>query len=524
MVLEYHNGVKKEGTGEPIIIPEEIRAIRKRLRLTQAEAGRLIGGGPRAFTKYEAGTLKPSASVVNLLRVLEVHPDTIVSLGGQWPQRRPAHGLLPFEIGGEDIERLTPLNMHKFLLRLLRAEATANDLPMDGIKVSGEINSPDGGEDGRIEWRAGPDRTAFLPARLCQFQAKVGKITSREAAREALKPMVRQVLSSGGCYILCCGKRYAQQDIEKRERAIRDEIRDAGIEISDHQVDFRDADQIADWANCRQPVAMWLKEQTQLGTVGPFRSWDHWAGRIEHAAMPWVQDQRLVELTEWLSERVRRARSVSRVVGPWGIGKSRLTLQALRTRGYFVSETVMYAVESESGAPTINQVVQNLADSGTRAIVVVDQCSPETHRHLEGFVSRNESRLSLITIDGEAPTGDVDETTFVVPEAETSVTEAIINRGAPGLSFEDQRRLVRLAEGFPAVARRVAEVWTTMPVTQAADDDIVRAFVLGRNPVEQGRLLKSARLLAAFGVVRVESGRPRSYATRGGSRIGRSPG
>ena len=37
------------------ISPDEIRAIREGLGLTQVEAGELLGGGPRAFTKYEAG-------------------------------------------------------------------------------------------------------------------------------------------------------------------------------------------------------------------------------------------------------------------------------------------------------------------------------------------------------------------------------------------------------------------------------------------------------------------------------------
>ena len=48
------------------IAPEEIRAIRERLGLSQAEAGKLLGGGPRAFTKYEAGSVKPAAAVVTL--------------------------------------------------------------------------------------------------------------------------------------------------------------------------------------------------------------------------------------------------------------------------------------------------------------------------------------------------------------------------------------------------------------------------------------------------------------------------
>ena len=39
----------------PAIAPDEIRNIRERLGLTQVEAGELIGGGPRAFTKYRVG-------------------------------------------------------------------------------------------------------------------------------------------------------------------------------------------------------------------------------------------------------------------------------------------------------------------------------------------------------------------------------------------------------------------------------------------------------------------------------------
>ena len=50
--------------------PERIRAIRESLGLSQVDAGELIGGGPRAFTKYESGAIKPSAAVLNLLKIL----------------------------------------------------------------------------------------------------------------------------------------------------------------------------------------------------------------------------------------------------------------------------------------------------------------------------------------------------------------------------------------------------------------------------------------------------------------------
>ena len=40
---------------EGLLEPEEIKRIRKKLGLTQEAAGEIIGGGPRAFQKYEAG-------------------------------------------------------------------------------------------------------------------------------------------------------------------------------------------------------------------------------------------------------------------------------------------------------------------------------------------------------------------------------------------------------------------------------------------------------------------------------------
>ena len=265
---------------------------------------------------------------------------------------------------------------------------------------------------------------------------------------------MRSVLEAGGCYIVLCGHSYVQDQIEDRERPIREALRGAGLIIDDGQVDFRDADQIADWANHHPSVATWLKERTQPGTIGPFRSWSHWAGRAEHDGSPWVEDERLPGLRAWLREQLTEPRSVCRIVGPSGIGKSRLTLEALGpteeddAAGCFLGDLVLYAIESEAGSEAINRVVQTLADDRQRAVVVVDRCAPETHRILAGMVLRVSSRLSLVTIDDEVPTGTPDKTTVEIPKAPFAVTEAIINHVLPGLPSEDRWRLEQFIRGF----------------------------------------------------------------------------
>ena len=140
-----------------------------------------------------------------------------------------------------------------------------------------------------------------------------------------------------------------------------------------------------------------------------------------------------------LRDLVAEPRQFVRVLGLSGVGKTRLILEALGATeeevspGLFLSDLVMYAIQSQVGSHVINEIVQNLADTGARAVVVVDNCHPDTHQVLAGMVLRQGSRLSLVTIDSEIPTGTPDGNTLKVGEAASSVTQGIINYVLPGI-------------------------------------------------------------------------------------------
>jgi HTH-type transcriptional regulator/antitoxin MqsA len=59
---------------------KRVRAVRKRLKLSQEEAGRIIGGGKRAFQKYESGATPPSDAAVGLIELLSRHPEEVETL------------------------------------------------------------------------------------------------------------------------------------------------------------------------------------------------------------------------------------------------------------------------------------------------------------------------------------------------------------------------------------------------------------------------------------------------------------
>ena len=60
-----------------LLPPEKIRSTRKKLKLTQEAAGNLLGGGHRAFQKYENGEILPSRAISNLLRLLDQQPSLL---------------------------------------------------------------------------------------------------------------------------------------------------------------------------------------------------------------------------------------------------------------------------------------------------------------------------------------------------------------------------------------------------------------------------------------------------------------
>ena len=495
---------------KPELTPARIRAIRQRLGLSQVEAGELLGGGPRAFTKYESGTVRPAAAVANLIRVLEAHPSVIATLRGHTPSPMVSNsGIRPLEVTGQHIGALNERLFPQLLRRLLVGEAHTNNLPMDGIHVASSFATPDGGEDGYIEWTGGPGRTDFLPCRRNQFQMKCGRISPARAGQDVLtdrgtgKDMVRRVIEAGGCYVVLSNQPYVRQKILTREARIRDALQAVGMTLEDRQVQFRDADQIATWANSHPAVATWIKERTQPGTVGPFHSWAHWAGRPEHDRPPWIEDERLKPLRERMEQVIAETQGVIRLVGLSGIGKSRLALEALAPDdNVSLSDIVLYADESEPTPADIKNAVQGLADGGDRAVIVVDHCTPETRRTLVGMVLRQSSRLSLVTIEDEIPSGTLGAEAFEIEEAPPSVVEQIVTGVSPGLPSEDKRRLVRFSRGFPEMAISVARAWVnSVPVAHATEDDLVDAFVCGRDPLESTLLIKSAQLLAVFGLV-----------------------
>ena len=65
---------------ESLLEPKDIQKIRKKLGLNQVQAGEILGGGPRAFQKYESGDSLPSRAICSALRLLDKDPSGLKTL------------------------------------------------------------------------------------------------------------------------------------------------------------------------------------------------------------------------------------------------------------------------------------------------------------------------------------------------------------------------------------------------------------------------------------------------------------
>jgi HTH-type transcriptional regulator / antitoxin MqsA len=72
--------VELKAAVDGLLTPSQVATHRKQLRLSQRKAGEILGGGPRAFQKYESGQVMVSAAMSHLLTLLANEPSRMSEL------------------------------------------------------------------------------------------------------------------------------------------------------------------------------------------------------------------------------------------------------------------------------------------------------------------------------------------------------------------------------------------------------------------------------------------------------------
>ncbi len=381
-----------------------------------------------------------------------------------------------FEITGEDIAQLTDADLRALIVRLAASELRRQGLPVSSVTAGGHQDAPDGGLDVRVECPSPLSRPDFIPRAATGFQVKKPDMPASEIRDEmrpdgALRPAIRALAEAGGAYIIVSAQgSVADAPLKARREAMREQLADLD-ERDQLLTDFYDRERLAAWVNEYPGTAAWGR--SRLGRV--LEGWspiDAWGGAgapgpyladpsmslLDETAAP-ARALPIMEGTERLRCELAKQGRCVRLIGLSGLGKTRL-VQAL-----FEAEVgtqsldpglAVYTDYSTETRPTARDMARALITRGQPAILIVDNCNPETHGQLASLCAN--SPISLLTVEYDVREDEPEHTdVFRLQPASSDVLETWLKQNFAHMSQVDRATIAELSSGNFRVARVLAE-------------------------------------------------------------------
>ncbi|TZG34018.1 hypothetical protein [Agrobacterium sp. B1(2019)] len=234
--------------------------------------------------------------------------------------------------------------------------------------------------------------------------------------------------------------------------------------------DFFDRGRVATWVRDHAALIPWVR--TRIGKAVPgwrsFGSWSRMPAGVDpgylvdgHARMRTDAAERGDEISvidgiNLMRDKLRQPGGVVRLVGLSGVGKTRLA-EALfdETIGGNVLDRsqAIYTDISDDPQPPPKALASDLNAARSRAIVVVDNCSSELHRHLSEVARESGSHISILTIEYDIRDDQPEDTNvFHLEASSTELIARLLQQRFPDLSQVDAGTIAEFSGGNARIA------------------------------------------------------------------------
>lgn len=455
-----------------------------------------------------------------------------------------------FDVEASQIEALSSTELVELLKKLLHAEAFYSDISLRGVSVPLQINVSDGGEDGRISWIDGLEKTNYLPSRFCIFQAKATdpepagwkkevwtKGSQKKESTRKLNEAVTQAISEHGSYIgftsaLLIGGKYT-----RRVKAIKEGIQEAGEDPNKlTAIDIYDANKIADWV-CQHPaVAIWLNEKQSGLNLRGFQTIERWGNNSDIASIALVEDRAsrfligdrniiarpegnnsadnslsFGKVKERIFDYFSESGKLIRIIGSSGVGKTRFVYEVLKDENTTVKRlftiSAIYCDFRDIGS-SIFSTVQSISEAGQSALFIVDECPRDIAVRLCKIIASEDSQLKIIAIGNDDQTIEHDICLNIsVTPADNILIEGIVRQRYPQTAQADIEFIRNLSGGYPRIAVLATDNYAeSLPILKSVEDVVNRILVgCGINRDEQVRAIECLSLFGKLGADENES-------------------
>jgi hypothetical protein len=383
------------------------------------------------------------------------------------------------EITADDIARLNDEQLRAVVARLCEAELRGRGHSAVHVTWGGNQNAADGGIDVRVALPPGTVIDGYVPRPATGFQVKAQDMPAGEIAEEMLpkgiiRPSIQGLADQSGAYIIVSSQgSTADTALTSRRDAMTEAIKDipnANLLF----VDFYDRTRIASWVRSHAGMIPWVRGLVGRAIPG-WQSYGAWAYAPDGVTTEYLFDDKLrvypvrqesdqglsaLQGLQQLRDELRQARHVVRLVGLSGVGKTRL-VQALfdaRIGEASLDPTLaIYTNMADGPDPQPTVLASNLAATGTRAILIIDNCPPDLHHRLSEVCRQTESKLSLITVEYDIREDEPEGTeVFTLKSSSPELIEKLVRRRFPDLSQIDAHTIAEFSGGNARIALALA--------------------------------------------------------------------
>lgn len=452
-----------------------------------------------------------------------------------------------FEVNANQIEGLDQNQLVDLLKRLIQAELSKNSIPLRYGTAPAQITIADGGDDARVSWAGGPNETDWLPTRFTIFQCKKGTTSPAGLKAETqtkstqgtnapkLNEALEEAISKSGAYVVVTTTPVVGTKLDHRIKAIEKGISDTGNDPSLlSSVQIYDCNRLAAWTNSHPSVALWLNTLLRDVHLDGFQSFDDWgrAPEISGIAFQKDDDTRFVakgtEIQKWKKENasisleksfdevrevistflLTRGNAV-RVIGPSGYGKTRLVHQLIASKvalpqDVLSASQIVYCLY-EDVKDQLQNVAREIADTGSRTLLIVDDCPDPIHTKLSETVHRDGSRCQLITIGVETKAHGLRRNLIVELNAASNELIGQIAEATNKQVSEKNASLIRdLSQGFPRMAVVASQALEDGDEELSSVETLISRIVWGEHEINE-LAYESLQLLSLFTIVGMEN-------------------
>lgn len=421
------------------------------------------------------------------------------------------------EIGYEHIERLRDFQLVRLLHLLLNIEIETNSI-QTAILVPFNINTGDGGDDGRVKWDNGQERTKRFTSRFNIFQSKATNIAETECYEEILlpfkeglprelKPRIKELIEANGTYYLFTNAALTSELIARRIRGFKKAIKEAGYNQNYERIEIYDANKIKDWVNQHISAITLVQGFNDITRLIDIKTWEEWKNDLIGVEVPYQINDIITSYFRHIHSLLN-SKKPTRIIGQSGLGKTRMVFEFFRnelleggTKGLQQQVVYIKIRNDEQFNSMITYINSHKLQEG---IIVIDDCDEIKHKII--IEMARSSKFRIITID--ISTKSTEENVIRFDKTmQMDIVKKIIEEQIGGFQTPTNiEYIINLSDGYPWLAVNFCKAIKANGLDDfrtELDDEVLKKLLFGtsaENELEY-RVIRSCSVFASFGFI-----------------------